>query len=339
MTVKKPCCYTMCTQREKMASIIKRKNGWQVQIRKQGYPALSKCFDKKADADIWARVTESEMDRGTFLDKSEADKTTLGDILKRYLLEKSPQKLGYKPEKSRIRLLLNHPLANRPLSTLKSSDISNYKNSRLQLVSGTTINKELNLLAKVIDTARIDWSINTANPVRMVSRPKNNRARDRRLHPGELERLLQATQSECLYSILIFAIETGLRRGEIANAKWADLNRIKHILNIPETKTGVPRQIPLSRRAIEVLDRIPKRDSTDIFGLRPESISQAFDRACLRAGIRDLHFHDLRHEAISRLFEKGFNVMEVATISGHKTLQMLQRYTHLRAENLLEKLG
>ena len=234
-----------------MASISKRKNGWQVQIRKQGYPALSKCFDKKADADVWARVTESEMDRGTFLDRSEADKTLLGDILNRYLLEKSPQKLGYKPEKSRIKLLLNHPLANRPLSTLKSSDISNYKNSRLKQVSGTTINKELNLLAKVIDTARIDWSINTDNPVRMISRPKNNRARDRRLHPGELERLLQATQSECLYSILVFAIETGLRRGEIANAKWNHLNRLKNILNIPETKTGVPRQIPLSRRAIE----------------------------------------------------------------------------------------
>ena len=322
-----------------MASISKRKNGWQVQIRKQGYPAISKCFDKKAGAEIWARSTESEMDRGRFLDRSEADKTTLGDILKRYLLEKSPQKLGFKQEKSRIKSLLNHPLSNRPLSTLKSSDFSMYKNLRLQLVSGTTINKELNLIAKVIDTARLDWSINTDNPVRMVSRPKNNRARDRRLHPGELERLLQATQSECLSSILVFAVETGLRRGEIANAKWDHLNRIQHILNIPETKTGVPRQIPLSRKALEVLDSMPKRSSTSIFGLRSDSITQAFERACSRAGIGDLHFHDLRHEAISRLFEKGLNVMEVSTISGHKTVQMLKRYTHLRIEDLVNKIG
>jgi integrase len=111
------------------------------------------------------------------------------------------------------------------------------------------------------------------------------------------------------------------------------------VLLIPETKTGTPRRVPLSTAALGVLDSLPRRIDGRVWGMRPDSISQAFERVCKAAGIEGLTFHDLRHEATSRLFEKGLNPMEVAAITGHKTLQMLKRYTHLRAEDLVGKLG
>ena len=206
-----------------MASIVKRASGWQVQIRKQGYIPSSKRFDKKSDAHAWARITESEMDRGVYIDRSEAEKTTLADILKKYLTEKSVRKLGFKPEQSRIKGLLNHTISTRFLASLKSSDFAAYREARLAVVCGTKVNKELNLLGKVIDTARRDWSINMDNPVRLIQRPKNNRPRDRRLDEGELEAILIATQSPTLSSVVLFALETAMRRGEIAKAKWVHL--------------------------------------------------------------------------------------------------------------------
>lgn len=321
-----------------MASISRRSKGWQVQIRKQGYKNISKRFEKKADADAWARMTESEMDRGIFIDRTEAERTTLAEILNRYLKEVSIHKLGYKQEKSRIKCFLDHPLASRYLATLKSLDFTNYRESRLLLVSGTTVNKELNLFGKIIDTARKDWSINMDNPVRLIRRPKNNRPRDRRLNTNELHLILNTTKSEILTKIILFALETALRRGEIANAKWSDLDLAECVLKVPETKTGEPRIIPLSKKAIEILESIKEVESDNIFSLRAESISQAFERACTRAGIVDLNFHDLRHEATSRLFEKGLNPMQVSTITGHKTFEMLKRYTHLKAKDLVKLL-
>lgn len=321
-----------------MASISKRAKGWQAQIRKKGYQPISKRFDKKSDAEVWARITESEMDRGIFVDRTEAEKTTLAEILKRYSIEVSVSKLGYVQEKSRIKTLLNHSISSRYLSTLKSSDFANYRDNRLIEVCGTTVNKELNLLAKIIDTARRDWSINMDNPVRIIQRPKNNRARDRRPKEEELKLILNTTKSEQLSHIILFAIETAMRRGEICKARWSHLDLSKRILKIPQTKTGVPRTIPLSSKAIEILQTLPNINES-IFGLQSESISQAFERACRRANIIDLNFHDLRHEAVSRLFEKGFSLPEVAAISGHKTWAMLKRYTHLKAEDLAKKLG
>ena len=322
-----------------MASIIKRASGWQVQIRKQGYQPISKRFDKKTDADVWARITESEMDRGVFIDRSEAERTTLAEILTRYLAEVSVIKLGFKAEQSRIKGLLNHPISSKFLASLKSSDFAAYRDARLAIVCGTTVNKELNLLGKVIDTSRRDWSINMDNPVRLIRRPKNNRPRDRRLNDGELDLILNSTESPTLTNIVLFALETAMRRGEIAKAKWIHLQLPQRVLLIPETKTGVPRSIPLSNKAILILQSIPRLSNDNIFQLRSDSISQAFERACKRASILDLHFHDLRHEATTRLFEKGLNPMQVSVITGHKTFEMLKRYTHLKAQDLVSLIN
>jgi integrase len=122
---------------------------------------------------------------------------------------------------------------------------------------------------------------------------------------------------------------------------WEEIDLVKGTAHLPITKTDVPRTVPLSTLAIATLNGLPRRIDGRVFGLKAESMSQAFERACeeRRANIQDLRFHDLRHEATSRLFERGLNVMEVAAITGHKTLDMLKRYTHLRAEDLAKKLG
>ena len=149
---------------------------------------------------------------------------------------------------------------------------------------------------------------------------------------------MRATESAWLRSIAQFALETAMRRGELVGMRWSHLNLVKRTLRIPDTKIGEAREIPLSSRAIEILNGVPRRIDGRVFGLAANSISQAFERAAERAGIADLRFHDLRHEATSRLFERGLNPMQVAAITGHKTLQMLKRYTHLRAEDLVSLL-
>ena len=206
-------------------------------------------------------------------------------------------------------------------------------------LSPNTIRIHLALLSHLFNTARTAWGMESlTNPVDLVKgqRPKLPSGRDRRLVGDELPRLLAAAQvyGGEIGPIITWAIETAMRRGEIAAMRREHLDRRARVLRIPETKTGTPRRVPLSTAALAVLDGLPRRRDGRVWGMRPDSISQAFERVCKAAGIEGLTFHDLRHEATSRLFEKGLNPMQVAAITGHKTLQMLKRYTHLRAEDL-----
>ena len=152
----------------------------------------------------------------------------------------------------------------------------------------------------------------------MVRKPRLPAGRDRRLVDHELPRLLTAAQAYGgeIGPLITWAIETAMRRGEIAAMRWNHLDRRARVLLIPETKTGTPRRVPLSTAALAVLDSLPRRLDGRIWGMRPDSISQAFERVCRLAAVEGLTFHDLRHEATSRLFEKGLNPMEVAAIRG-----------------------
>ena len=178
----------------------------------------------------------------------------------------------------------------------------------------------------------------------MVSLPKVGRGRDRRLEQGEEEKLLSS--SDELKRIIIVALETGMRRGEILNIKKSHIDFVRQTLLIPLTKTDTPRTIPLSSRAIEVLreqlrgsQNVIPIEETTLFSYTARGLSGAFLRLCRTHGLENLRLHDLRHEATSRFFEKGLNPVEVATITGHKDTRMLMRYTHLRAEDLVKWLG
>ena len=335
-----------------MASFIPRKGPggkrvWQAHVRRRGYPAQARTFDTKAEAEAWAATIESEIARGVFVSRTEAEATSLAEGLERYQSEIVPTKKQSNRERRRVGGLIRQlgPLAARPLAGIRGKDVVTYIKDRTARGAGpNTIRLDLALLSHLFNVARTAWGMESlTNPVDLVKgqRPKLPGGRTRRLVGDEQTRLLAASQAYGgeIGPLITWAVETAMRRGEIAAMRWEHVDRKARVLLIPETKNGTPRRVPLSTSALAVLDGLPRRIDGRVWGMRPDSISQAFERVCKAAGIEGLTFHDLRHEATSRLFEKGLNPMEVAAITGHKTLQMLKRYTHLRAEDLVGRLG
>ena len=312
--------------------------GWQAIVRKKGYPSQTKTFRTKRDAEAWARLTESAMERGLWQNQSDADSTTLADALDRYGREVSSLKKSGKIELYRIGTLKTDKIAKLHLSRIRGADLAEYRDRRLNVgLSDSSVRLELAILSNLYTVAMKEWRMEgLRNPVLSVRKPSPGKARDRRLSPIEEKKLL----GECtppLKAIILFALETGMRRGEIQKLLWKDVDLIKCTAQLFDTKNGEDRTIPLSSRAIAVLKALPRNINGKVFP--GADISHSFTAACRRAAIDDLRFHDLRHEATSRFFEKGLNPMQVAAITGHKTLQMLKRYTHLRAEDLAKILG
>ncbi|MHB8391981.1 MAG: site-specific integrase, partial [Acidobacteriaceae bacterium] len=302
----------------------------------------ARTFDTKTQAQAWAATVESEIARGVYVSRAEAEATTLGDLIDRYEREIAIHKKGAQIERYRLNQFRQHPLSRRSVVSIRGVDLAAWRDARLKKASPATVGREMNILGHIFETARKEWGLAIMNPLRDIRRPTAPNARTRRLVDGEEKRLLTAakTYGGEVGHVIPWAIETAMRRGEIAAMRWEHLDRKARVLLIPETKTGIPRRVPLSTRALQVLEGLPRRLDGKVWGMRPDSISQAFERVCGAAGIEGLTFHDLRHEATSRLFEKGLNPMEVAAITGHKTLQMLKRYTHyLRAEDLVGRLG
>ena len=189
-----------------------------------------------------------------------------------------------------------------------------------------------------------EWGLMlSSNPVDRVKMPPSSPSRNRRLEVGEFERLEEAsklTKNPHIWPVIVFAIETGMRRGEILGLQWEHVDLDRRIAYLPLTKNGTSREVPLSTKAAQVLTAQRQRNDTPSpFHVTPNGFRLEWDRLRSRAGQSDLRFHDLRHEAISRFFELGLNIPEVAVISGHKDPRMLFRYTHLKAEHLIQKLA
>ncbi len=327
-----------------MASITKRATGYQAEIRRRGFPTVSKMFKTKRDAEAWARAYETEMDRGDYVDRTEAERTTLGELLERYMREVTPHKKSADSETIRVkRLIREESLCQHKATALTGKLLAEWRDKRLQEVTGSTVSREIDILSHAINTARREWGIHINNPVGLIRRPKHNKSRERRLLADEEAKLLHELESKTrnpwIKHVVVFAVETGMRRGEILSLVWGNVDLQKRIARLVDTKNGEGRSVPLTLKATALIGSLPRSIDGRVFATTEEAVKLAFARAVERARIDDLHFHDLRHEAISRLFEKGLNVMEVASISGHKTLQMLKRYTHLEAEKLITKLG
>ena len=330
-----------------MANIRELKSGkWQAQVRRRGIKPAVQSFKTKMEAARWARLLESEIDRGVFIDRSEGERTTMAELIDRYLVEVTPSKKSARQDTQRLNALKGHFGAFSP-AALKSTHIAQYRDARLANgLAGATVVKELNSMSHLLDVAAKDWGIALpSNPVKMVRRPQVARGRDRRLMPGEETRLFDAckrSRARMLAPVVRLAIETGMRMGEILALQWRYVDLQSRVATLPDTKTGDARQVPLSTAAIAAISSLPRHISDGrVFWTwqRADSLENVWRRAVRWAGIEDLRFHDLRHEAVSRLFELGLNPMEVASISGHKTLQMLKRYTHLKASELAKKLA
>lgn len=318
---------------------------WRVKICKKGFSPQTKTFSNKKNAEKWARMTVSEMERGIFISSSAAEQTSVTEILDRYEKEVFPR-LADGGKRERFRLaLLETQLGHLSLAALRSNHIAAYRDQRQKQVSPQSVKHEMSLLNRVLKFAQIDCGIHLPHglPTALVRMPKLPAGRDRRLRTGEEQRLIDAaiaSKSNKIGKIFLFAQETAARRSEIAAMRWEHVDLAMQTWHIPKTKNGYPRTIPLSLKAVEILQGIIRRTDGSVWGVQEDSITQAFGRICKRAGIEDLRFHDLRHEATSRLFELGtFELMDVAAITGHKDLRMLLRYTHLRPENLAAKMG
>ena len=240
-------------------------------------------------------------------------------------------------------MILRHKITQTPLSHLTSTHIAQHRDDRLKKVAAGTVRRELGILSHALETARKEWGhYLPSNPVAGIRKPTEPKGRDRRLEDDEEQRLLDAcmrSTNHWLHPLVYFALETAMRRGELLTLEWKDVHVAQARVHLSDTKNGSPRDVPLSSKAQAILTDLPHDLSSRVFPVHFEALKGLWRRAIRRAGIEDLHFHDLRHEATSRFFEKGLNVMEVAAITGHKDLRMLQRYTHLRAEDLAVKLG
>jgi integrase len=314
-----------------MATIRRRNKKYQVQIRKNSHDSISKTFVDLKSAKIWANHIENKMALGDIFVETDK-KITLRDVVERYLKEITPLKKGRDSEKRRINHLLKEPLCNQTICSLETKHFIAFRNNRIK-DGNKTCHYDLVLLSHMYNVAINQWNLfKLDNPLLNVPKPKLNLPRERRLTEYEYNFLVKGNYpQQTLRHIIEFAIETGMRRGEILNIKQEHIKG--QTLLIPQTKNGYPRTIPLTKRALYILD-----NTQTPFPYTPNALRLAWDRLRIKGNIEDLHFHDLRHEAISRFFEKGLSIPEVALISGHKDVRMLFRYTHLKAEDILKRL-
>lgn len=241
---------------------------------------------------------------------------TLREGLERYRTQISILKKGYAQEKYRIETICRSFLGTKITRSITSVDIATYRDQRLSEINPrtgrplatSTVRLEMSLLSNYFDVGRIEWGICDANPVANVRKPKAPPGRDRRLTARE-ERLIlrycHGHQNIDLYSIVVLALETAMRQGEILKLRWEHLNLKTRIAHLPETKNGSKRDVPLSVKARDALIRMGVKTNGRVFGYTAQGLKSTWRFMLIKLGIEDLHFHDLRHEAISRLFELG----------------------------------
>ena len=329
-----------------MASIRKRGNSWQVQIRRQNCPTISRSFRSKTDARHWALQQEARLVREYSPEPSLSalKATKLSDLVDRYISSVCPRKRSNAVEAAILRGFLKKGPSDTALIKLSPHQFAAYRDLRLNSVQPVTVRRELALIRHVLEIARKEWGFPlTGNPLQDVALPPTGPSRDRRLKPIEMEHLfaeLARSKNKNLLPLASLALETAMRQGELIRMRWTDINTDLKVVHLPLTKNGYPRTIPLSERALQVLETTPHDDSTKpVFSTTGEAIKRSWRRAVDRSNIVDFHFHDLRHEAISRFFELGLSIPEVALISGHRDTRMLFRYTHLKAENVGTKIA
>ncbi|WP_321947168.1 site-specific integrase [Paraburkholderia sp. J10-1] len=356
-----------------MAYISQRGAYWRAEVRKRGHKPIYRTFDTKQQAREWAQRIEAEISIGIFVDRSEAERTTLGDALDRYAREIVPTKRYPGQERTRIARWKKNDLAWRPLAVLRGTDFAKYRDARRAAGRAeNTIRLELQIISHLFEIARKEWGFETLmNPLKNIRKPSGSRARDRRLLPGEFEALrsrLAASLNPWAAPAFELAIETSLRQGTLFILRWEWIKLPARMIEFPpeargaENK-GVPARLPLTRRAVDVLraltalwqrDRLTNPElcrfgpvnvdlgelTGPVFGTTCNAVLLVWKRVVKSDnGFPNLRWHDLRHEAASRLFEKGLHPLEVASVTGHRSMQMLKRYTHLNPADLLVKLG
>lgn len=327
-----------------MATIRKREGKWQALVRRNGSRQVAKTFVSRKSAEQWARQMEIRLESGVPFHIVDIPFQSFADVVRRYEKEVSRQKRGYSVERYRLQTISKSCLGKLSPAQVTGPQIARFRDERLKTAGNATIRRELGLLRHILEVARLEWGLSyLQNPADQIQKPQPPQGRSRRLTKDEEKRLLKAMEG-CrnpeVPLMVRLAIETGMRRGEIVKLNWRDIDIQNRTALLRETKNGEDRTAPLSPAAITILQQQAAQKGAEgqVFSTTASGLQQSWERVLERAKIEDLHFHDLRHEAISRFFERGLSVPEVALISGHKTPAMLFRYTHLKAEAVAEKL-
>jgi integrase len=324
-----------------MASVKPRGRYWTARIRKPGIN-LHKTFDTKAEAEAWSAAEEAKIEAGEW--KPPSATLTIADLFDRYSREVSPHKGN--PEFDTYRLVALAKMLRGPVESCDAARLAEWRDERLKQVSPGSVNRELGLIGAVFTRAIKEWRLPIAvNPVHQIMRPRNPPHRTRRVTDAELAVVVRqlgwdrVSAPETLYQwvawIACLGLETAMRRGEMLSMTWANVHD-RHV-HLPKTKNGHARNVPLSSGA-RALFGLLERGEGQIVPLKPNTFEQYWIRAVKATGIKDLHMHDLRHEATTRMAPKFRDAMELSRVTGHRTLAALQMYYHPDVEDLSRKL-
>jgi integrase len=340
-----------------VAAIQKRGKKYRVRVIRRGFATESKTFNTHAEAIRWGRDIETQIDQGLIKPSNNSSKHILDksalfqDAADHYKKTHSIHKKIVRCETSRLNILIKR-WGNLPVTQVQKPAVLALRDDLLKLGrSGETINHYFNTISKLFQMLNDEWDIEITNPIKGLKRMPPSQGRTKRVN-AELEALLLSGCDKLsiplLRSIIQFAIHTGMRRGELMGLTWADIDIPNRKAYLHSTKNGEPRQVPLSSHAITLLEALPM-DGVKAFPMGMDALRSQFNRLKIYlkgkwegTGINpfdDLRFHDLRHEALSRMSDKGLNTIELAQISGHKTMKLLARYTHPRFDLVLDKLG
>lgn len=335
-----------------MGSIIPYKDGWRAFVRRKDYPAKSKTFSrslghKKSDAQKWLRANEVKIDSGEDLPTPAKD--TVEALVKRYI-EEQCSTTDRRWDKLRLEAFLrdNKKLAKKPVARTTHEDYEHWVDQRKQKVSEATALRELNVISGVFTHAMKKWKVKLPrHPTRGMLKPKKGKARKRRPSVEELKALYECrgganTYTLKWYVLFMFelAVETGMRIGEMVLIQPAALHLDEYWLHLPKTKNGDERDVPLSPRAVEILKLMmerPEADKRGPFPVNKGSLDSVWRTVCKDLGIVDLHFHDSRHEACTRM-AKIYDVLTLAKVIGHRDLKSLMIYYNPTASDLATKL-
>ncbi len=338
-----------------MASITIRNGSYRARITRKGESTISKSFKTEYDAQKWVRQIEVQIELGIYLEEPKKKlirhDISLPDAISKYISTHTIHKLNHRTEAG-ILGLISKRWENRKLSSIQKQDVLMLKEDLLKCGrAASTVNHYINAISQLFQVAVNEWEFKLNNPTAGIKRMTEPQGRMKRLLP-ESEKILLTYSSDTsilpLSSIIIIAIETGMRSAEILSMRWEDIDLENRRVLLRHTKNGESRSVPLTSRAKnELLNLSSSQDSELVFPYCRWQVRRQFIKAVNKAKLthkgvqnpfNDLRFHDLRHEALSRLSDKGLNVIELAHISGHRTLSMLKRYTHPCHETLLNKI-
>jgi integrase len=320
-----------------MATIRNRNGRWHVQIRKANARPISRTFIYRKDAELWAREREREIElEGCGHSKKQLLSQTLSDLISRYEREEGKYKKSYAVERHYFNSLKRETICQIPLSQLTPSDLQDWINDRRSSHKPASTLRLFGIFKRVLNIAIRRWGYPIENPTTYVAAPTAKPPPIGRID-SEVLSVLYKPQHKFDW-LVVFALETGMRRGEIINMRWVDILAEKRLVQLHETKNGYGRFVPLSPKAMEAIEHGDK-DNEFVFPMTGNAIRLAWDRFRRRHGIVGVRFHDLRHEAISRMFDEGMTMSEVAAISGHRTASMLFRYAHADLNRLKERFN